>query len=343
MATSFRVAEPKDWIRSGSFVLALLAACGVAAATADDFALFQLSRVAVIATVLLGLNMLTGRAGLISVGHGALMGVGAYVTAVLVQHAGWSYLVAVPTATLTCALLGAVLGMPALRIRGLYLGLVTLSLAIALGPVLKRFKDLTGGPLGITPRLPDLIASGLTVSQSQFVVTVAFALLVAVASTWYVRSRFGRRLAAVKASDQMAATCGIPVAQTKVLAFSLSSMIAGLGGSLYLIVLGTVTPDTFTVLLSITLLAAAVVGGLYSSLGALIGAAFFVYVPDLTAGMSGQAPQIAYASSLLLAIYFVPGGLASLAGGAPCRRWLQRLGPLKLPFLNNTSHQGDSV
>ncbi|MFE9328614.1 branched-chain amino acid ABC transporter permease [Nocardia sp. NPDC052278] len=261
---------------------------------------------------MIGLNLLTGKAGLISVGHGALMGIGAYVTAILVQHAGWSYLIAVPIAVASCAVIGAVLGFPALRIRGLYLGLVTLSVAIALSPVLKRWADLTGGPLGISPRPPDLLSDTLTPAQSVFLTVTAVAVGVAVLMRWAMSTGWGRRLAAVKVSDKMSAANGIPVASTKIGAFVAGSAIAGLGGALYVIVLGTITPDTFTVMLSITLLAAAVFGGLYTPIGAVIGAVFFVYVPDLTAGFGGQASQILYAAALLLAIYFAPAGMGGL-------------------------------
>ncbi|MDT0307331.1 branched-chain amino acid ABC transporter permease [Streptomyces sp. DSM 44917] len=281
---------------------------------AGDYRLFQFGRVAAVAVVLVGLHLLTGRAGLISVGHGALMGIGAYLTAILVHHQSWSYLAAVPAAALACAVLGALLGVPALRIRGLYLALVTLSLAIALPPVLKRFKDLTGGPLGITPRPPDLLLGGLTAAQSTYLVAALGLTAVMAGAVALGRSAPGRRFAAVKASDAMAAACGIPVAQTKIVAFAISSFLAGAGGALYLTVVGTVTPDTFTVTLSITLLTGAVVGGLHSGAGAVVGALFFVFVPDVTAGLGGQAPQITYALALLAAVYFLPSGLAGLPG-----------------------------
>jgi branched-chain amino acid transport system permease protein len=307
-------------VRTVRLLVVLAAVCAVVLGfTGDAYLVFQLSQVAVIFIVLLGLNLLTADTGLISVGHGALMGIGAYVTGILVVHANASYLWAVPVAVLTCGLLGGLLGVPALRIRGLYLALVTLSVAIALGPVLIRFTDLTGGPLGISPRPPNLVVNGLTGDQSRYLVAVACALASAIATAWFRRSPWGRRCHAVKASGQMAAACGIDVATTKVLSFVLSSALAGLAGGLYLTVLGAVAPSTFTVLLSITLLAAAVVGGLHSQSGALLGALFFVFLPDATAGMSGQAPQIVYALALLIAVYFAPRGVAGLVTAAAAR------------------------
>lgn len=280
----------------------------------SDFQSFEFGRVACIAIVLLALNVLTGHAGQISVGHGALMGVGAYSTAILVQRAGLPYWVAIPASALICAILGAAAGLPALRIRGMYLGLVTLSLAIGLTPLLKRFSGLTGGPLGITPRPPDLLVPGLTPSRSTYLVSALVLVALLMAYGWIRRSFLGRRFAAVRANEAMAATCGIGIASTKTLAFAASSALAGVGGGLYLTVVGTITPDTFTVTLSVTLLVAAVVGGLRSGAGPIAGALFFVFVPHLTAGMGGQAPQITYALVLLAAIYFFRDGLAALPG-----------------------------
>jgi branched-chain amino acid transport system permease protein len=280
---------------------------------ADDFTLFQLGRVASIAIVLLALNLLTGAAGLISVGHGALMGIGAYVTAICVARLELSYTVAIPMAVIVCTAVGAALGLPALRIRGLYLGLVTLALAIALPPVLKRFRDITGGPLGLSPRLPATVL-GLGPDQSRYLVAITVAVATFAFVVWLRHSRWGRQFAAVKSSDAMAAATGVPVARTKVTAFAISSGLAGLGGGVFVTVIGTITPDTFTVTLSISLLAAAIVGGINLPAGAFIGALFFVYVPDLTADLGGQIPQIAYAVALLAAIYFLPGGIVTLPG-----------------------------
>ncbi|GAB3976772.1 branched-chain amino acid ABC transporter permease [Actinoallomurus acanthiterrae] len=280
----------------------------------SDFETFEFGRVACVAIVLLALNVLTGHAGQISVGHGALMGVGAYSTAILVQRAGLPYWAAIPAAALLCAMLGVAVGLPALRIRGMYLGLVTLSLAIGLTPLLKRFSGLTGGPLGITPRPPVLLAPGLTPSQSTYLVSALVLVALLVVYGWVRRSFLGRRFAAVRASEAMAATCGIGIASAKTLAFAASSAMAGVAGGLYLTVVGTITPDSFTVTLSVTLLVAAVVGGLRSGAGPIAGALFFVFVPHVTAGMGGQAPQITYALVLLAAIYFFRDGLAALPG-----------------------------
>lgn len=278
----------------------------------SDFHSFQFGRVACVAILLVSLNLLTGDAGQISVGHGALMGVGAYTTALLVKHIGLPYVIAIAAAAVACAVLGAAIGLPALRIRGLYLALVTLSLAIGLPPLLKRFGDVTGGPLGVTPPPPDLLVPGLTPSQSTYLISALTLVAVLLIYTWLRRSALGRRFAAVKASEAMAVTCGIRVAATKTLAFTISSAMAGLAGGLYLTIVGTITPDTFTVMLSVTLLVSAVVGGLRSAIGPIVGALFFVFVPAFTSSLGGQAPQIVYALVVLAAVYFFRDGLATI-------------------------------
>lgn len=290
-------------------VLLLLAATPL---LVEDFALFQLSRVMCIAIAVIGLDLLTGHAGQISAGHGALFGLGAYTTVILVHHAATPYPLAVAAGTALCFCAGLLLGMPALRIRGLNLGLVTLAAAILFPPLVKKFEGLTGGAfgLGITP--PGAPGLPFTTAQWLFWLDLAaLGLILAVVGN-LVRSRFGRGLDAIRSSEDLAYAVGVDVRRSKVLVFALSSAIAGFGGGLYQLVIGTATPDTFTFTLSLTMLFAAVVGGLRSRLGSLLGAAFVVYVPDYTAALGERGPQLVYAVALLLTVYLLPGGLAQL-------------------------------
>ncbi|SFK73520.1 branched-chain amino acid ABC transporter permease [Geodermatophilus ruber] len=292
-----------------------------------DYELFRLSRMACIGIAVLSLDLLTGRAGLISAGQGALFGLGAYTTVLLVYHEIAPYPVAIVLGSVLCFLVGLVLGLPALRLGGLNLGLVTLGAALVFPELLKKYSDLTGGVFGIgisPPQAPLDLA--LTSAQWLYLVSVAGLLIAMAFYTRLVNSRFGRGLEALRTNENMAASVGVDLARSKLLAFGISSAMAGFGGGLYLLLIGHVTPDTFLLTLSLSMLFAAVVGGLRSRLGVLLGAAFVVFVPDFSAAFGERGPQLIYAIALLLTVYLLPRGIVpSLA--ALGRRLLGRRAP----------------
>jgi branched-chain amino acid transport system permease protein len=200
-----------------------------------------------------------------------------------------------------------------LRIKGLSLGLVTLALAMLFPAVLKSLPGLTGGVFGLGIQPPQApVGLPLTSGQWLYLLDLAALAVVLLLMSNLVQSRFGFGLAAIRTNEDMAASVGINVARSKVLAFALSSALAGFAGGLYQLSIGTATPDTFTFTLSLSLLFAAVVGGLRSRLGSLIGAAFVIYVPDYTATLGDRGPQLVYALALLLVVYLMPGGIASM-------------------------------
>ncbi|HEU0102471.1 MAG TPA: branched-chain amino acid ABC transporter permease [Mycobacteriales bacterium] len=302
---------------------AVLAVVLLVAATApvsliSDYQFFQLNRVLTIAIAIGGLNLLLGWAGSISAGHGALFGLGAYATAILVGDHGVPWPLAVLGSLAVGLAVGAVLGLPALRLGGLNLGLVTLAIALVLPPVLNRLVPLTGGAFGKTT--PEVVPpAGLPFSSPQWLFLVDLTILALV--FWLLsnmlRGRMGRALDAAASSRAMAAAHAVPTNRLTVAVFAVSAGVAALAGGLAHLGARTSTPDSYTFLFSIALITGAVVGGTRSFVGALLGAAFVVLVPELVAGRvdpakAGQWQQVAYAAALLLVIYFFPTGLAGL-------------------------------
>jgi branched-chain amino acid transport system permease protein len=303
---------------AGALAVVLLLAALAPASVVSDFQFFQLNRVVTFAIAIGGLNLLLGWAGTISAGHGALFGIGAYTTAILVADHGVPWPVAVLLSAVVGLLVGALLGLPALRLGGMNLGLITLAIALLLPPLLTRLDWLTGGPFGkTTPRVE--APPGLPFSSPQWLFLVNLTVLAVV--FWLLsnmlRGRMGRALDAAAASRVMAAAHAVPTNRITVAVFAVSAAVAALAGALFHLTTRTSTPESFTFLLSISLIAGAVVGGSRSFVGAIIGAAFVVLVPESLGGFvepaaAGQWQQVVYAAALLLVIYFFPRGLAGL-------------------------------
>lgn len=277
------------------------------------FRVFQLTRVLIFAIAVMGLGLLTGFNGQISLGHGAFFAIGAYTAAILMVQTGWAYpLVVVPAMLLTFAL-GWGVGIPALRLRGLYLALVTLALAVVTPPILKRFSGLTGGAMGLTVPQPEAPAwTGLADDQWLYLLALLATVVVLVLVRNLVHSRTGRAMIAIRESPLAAETMGVHLARVKTLTFAWSAMLAGLAGVLFTWTIGYVSPDSFTIVLSIELLAALVVGGLGSVWGPLLGAVFLVFIPNVSQDINQAAPGIAFGALLILAMYVFPGGVAGV-------------------------------
>ena len=279
----------------------------------SDFRLFQLTQVMVYAIALLGLNILTGYSGQISLGHGAFYALGAYTAAILMDRWDWPYYLTVPAAGLVSFGAGFLFGLPALRLQGLYLAVATLALALAV-PQLLRFDPLepwTGGVQGIVLFKPTT-PFDLPLSDDQWL--YLFTLAVMVVLFWAARNmlggRVGRALAAIRDHHIAAQSMGINTALFKTLAFGVSALYTGVAGALGAIVVQFVSPDSFHLFLSITFLVGSVVGGLASISGALYGGLFILFIPNLAQEISNAAPWAIYGGLLLLFIYLMPRGMA---------------------------------
>ena len=281
----------------------------------SDYRLLQLSLVVTYAIALLGLVLLTGFNGQISLGHGAIFALGAYTTAILVNTYKLPYWIAPLASAAVCFCFGALFGRPALRLPGHLLALATFGLAMA-APQLLRYKGLerwTGGVQGIMLDKPDA-PFGMPISADQWVYgfVLVLLLLAFVSMANLLDGRMGRAIVAVRDNPIAASAMGIDLAFVKTVTFGWSSLYTGVAGSASAIVVSYVAPDSFNVFLSITLLVGAVVGGLNLPSGALIGAFVIQFLPNITEQISKSAPTAIYGVVLIVAVYLVPGGLASL-------------------------------
>ncbi|MFI9247518.1 branched-chain amino acid ABC transporter permease [Streptomyces sp. NPDC053086] len=288
------------------------------------FQVFQLTMVLLYAVALAGLNLLVGFGGQISLGHGAFFAAGAYTAAVMLDRYDTGHLATLPAAAAGCFLLGLGFGVPALRLRGLYLALVTLSSAVFLPPLLKRLEPVTGGSMGLTVDKPQPPAwSGLAEDQWMYFVVLTIAAVALLLARNLLRSRVGRALLAVRDNESAAEVMGVRLSLHKTLAFAWSATFAGVAGCLYTWVIGFVSPDSFSFVLSITLLAGLVVGGLGSLYGPLLGGAFMMYVPSVSQDVSEAAPGVVFGLLIIAVMFVAPTGLAGLPGrvlGAVARR-----------------------
>ncbi|MDX6596193.1 MAG: branched-chain amino acid transport system permease protein [Gaiellales bacterium] len=252
-----------------------------------DFRTVQLATVGAYFIAILGLDVLTGHSGQISLGHGAFMAVGAYTTAILMANHGVRDLWTIPIAAGVAGGIGLLAGVPALRLSGLYLALATFGIAVVLPTILKKFDHFTGGSTGIALfGKPSQTGHGggiwgLTNNQWLYALTWTVGGLVFLIAWWLLDSRFGRSLRAIRDSELAAAASGVNRAKYKVLAFGVSAAFAGIAGALFAINVAYVAPDTFPIQLSLYLLVGAVVGFFGSIWGAALGALLIQFLPDV--------------------------------------------------------------
>ncbi len=275
-----------------------------------SFAVFDLIFVAAYAIAILGLIVLTGMNGQISLGHGAFMALGGYVVAVLAQSAGWPYWAGVPIAALACGAFGLVFGLIALRLAGVYLALATFALAVATPSFLKHFKSVTGGFNGLSLK-PVSAPAGIPLDGQRWLYYVAWAVagLAFLASALLVRGKFGRALRALRDNPVAAVSFGVNPYVYKTLAFGWSAVLAGVAGAFYAIPTAYVSPDTFSFALSITLLIGAVLGGIWTFWGALAGGVVVEFLPLVAQQLNAAAPSVVYGVALILVMLFVPNGI----------------------------------
>lgn len=227
----------------------------------------------------LGLNILTGFTGQISIGHGAFMGVGAYTVGILTAKLGLSYWAALPLAGLTAAVIGAFFGIPSLRLKGLYLAIATLAAQVIIEYTIIHWSGLTGGSAGIVLQTPKVGSVSLASDTTFYYFALIIVIVAVVCTVNLFRSRVGRAFMAVRDRDIAAAVMGISLLKYKVMAFGLSAFYAGIAGALLVTYNRVITPEAFTVEVSIQYLAMIIIGGLGSVMGSIYGAAFMTLLP----------------------------------------------------------------
>jgi branched-chain amino acid transport system permease protein len=288
----------------------------------SNYHLFQLTMVIVYAIAILGLAILTGFNGQISLGHGAFYAIGAYVTAVLMYKYDVPYWATLPASAIVCAAVGFLIGLPALRLGGLYLALTTFALAVAVPQLLKHdaLERWTGGVQGLVIDKPDP-PFGLDLSPDQWLYLFSLfvgALLFLLA--WnIVRGRIGRAMMAIRDHALAAEAMGIDIALLKTRTFALSAMFTGIAGSLGAIVVQFVAPDSFGIFVSIYFFVGLVIGGVSSIGGAIFGGLFIEFVPNLAEKVSKAAPGAVYGVILIAMMFVMPGGAAGFVGSVFAR------------------------
>jgi branched-chain amino acid transport system permease protein len=277
----------------------------------SNFRVFQFTQVAIYAIALLGLNMLTGYNGQISLGHGAFYALGAYTTAIMIDRWNVPYPLTIAAAGVLCLVVGFLFGIPALRLEGLYLALATFALALAVPQILKYFEHWTGGSQGIVLSKPSP-PWGLKVSPDVWLYffTLAVLLVLFLVARNLLAGRTGRAIVAIRDNPIAAQAMGVNTALYKSLTFGVSAAYTGVAGALSALVIAFVAPDAFNVFLSITLLVGIVIGGLASISGAVWGALFVQFVPNWAQDISKAAPWAIYGLFLILFMYVMPRGIA---------------------------------
>jgi branched-chain amino acid transport system permease protein len=296
----------------------------------SKYHVFELTMVMIYAIAVLGLNILTGYNGQISLGHGGFFAAGAYTAAILMHRYGVPYWATLPPAALICFVLGVLFGLPALRFEGPYLALVTLAMALATPQLLKYFDTWTGGQQGINLAKP-MPPLGLGIDRDRWlylVVLVVLLIAMRVAAN-ILHGRTGRAFVAIRDHPIAAAAMGIHTARYKTLAFGTSTLFTGVAGALSAIVIGYVSPEGYSLFLSISFLVGSAVGGIATIGGAIVGGFFIQFVPNLANDISDAAPWAIYGLAMLLFMYLMPRGVVGSLGPL-INRAAQKIAPYRV-------------
>lgn len=311
MTTTAIGARPHSAIRTRLVIAAITLLVGATAAFGGGYYVYVLNLTGIFALVAIGLSLLTGFSGQISLGHAGFFAIGAYASALIAQRLGLPFWIAIPAAGLLATAIGALVALPALRLKNLYLAIATLGFGIVTQKMIFEWRTLTGGGGGM--QVPPPMLFGVSLAEgARMTGVIALALA---AGTWaayqLARGRTGRALTMLRESETAAACTGIQVARYKVVAFAVSAFYTAIAGGLYANLVRYINPESFNVNMSIMFLAMIVIGGMGSVGGALLGAAFYVIVPEALRGFK-DAPGLIFGLSLMLVVILLPGGLASL-------------------------------
>ena len=284
----------------------------------EEYWLAQLTYVLIYGVVGLGLMLLAGYTGLFSLGHAAFLGVGAYTQAVLTNH-GVPFPLALAVSAALSALAGVVVGLPALRVKGIYLGMATLAFGFILEEVFARWESVTGGNSGLNVKSPDLFGWVVGSGNEFYYLCLVITVVATLGVLNLLRSPTGRAFVAIRDSEISAQSMGIHLAYYKTLSFAISAALAGIGGALYAHNLRFLSPDQFNIIQSIDLLLMVVIGGLGSIHGVFFGAVFLITMPQLISASKGLLPTLVaeapglksavYGAVLVLFVLFEPMGM----------------------------------
>jgi len=311
-----------------SMLIGLILLFAVVPFISNAYILYVVNIIGIYAIAAIGLNLLIGYTGQISLGHGAFFGVGAYSAAILATKVGVPFVITVPAAGVITAIIGIFFGLPTARLKHLYLCIATIASQFILEYVFVQWEGLTGGAEGIS--IPSVSLFGIDLGADRnffYVIFICFAVM-----TWMavnlIRTRYGRAFIAIRDNDQAAEGMGIPVFPYKLLSFAISSFYAGFAGALFAYYMISITPEPFNLWLSIEYIAMIIIGGLGSIPGSVFGTIFIVglneILSNLTEFLMNISPSISgaitlaplrefiYGLAIILFIIFEPKGLAEV-------------------------------
>ena len=297
----------------GVLVVALLAAPW----WAGDYVMTQLHFICIYSIVGFGLMMLVGFTGQISLGHAAFLAVGAYTEA-LMQAAGVPFVLSISCAALFSAAAGLIVGLPALRLKGIYLAIATLAFNVIVEEILARWHSLTGGNEGMTVKPARVLGYELTNDWQFYYLCLALTVLCGLACVNLLRSPTGRAFVAIRDSEISASCMGVNLAKYKTMSFAISAALTGIAGALYAHKIAFISPEQFTLFQSIELITIVILGGIGFLHGAVLGAAFVIVLPQLISIAKGWLPEgvvptglqaVVFGVILILFIIFEPLGL----------------------------------
>jgi branched-chain amino acid transport system permease protein len=276
---------------------------------ADPYIVYMTNIAGIAAIAAIGLNILTGFTGQISLGHAAFVAIGAYTTAVLAATYGVPFWAAIPAGGFMASLFGVLLGFPCLRLKGLYLAMATMSFGVVAQYVVTHWEGLTMGVRGLSVPAPDLFGFSLFGESRFYYVMLFFVAFTAISAKNIMRTRVGRAFVAIRDRDIAASVIGVNLTKYKVMAFAISSFFGGLAGGLYSYSTGYLHPENFTLLLSVEYIGMIIIGGLGSILGSIMGAVFLTVMQDI---IKGTVETIALFIPALKGVYDDEWSIAAL-------------------------------
>jgi branched-chain amino acid transport system permease protein len=311
-----------------SLLAGIIILFGIVPFVSSAYVLYIINTIGIWAIAAVGLNLLIGYTGQISLGHGAFFGVGAYSAAILATKAGAPFLIAVPVAGVITSLVGMIFGMPSVRLKHLYLCIATLAGQFILEYVFVQWESLTGGAAGITIFSASIFGIDLGTDRGFYLVIFGCFTVMTWMAVNLTRTRYGRAFIAIRDNDRAAEGMGIPIFTYKLLSFAISSFYAGLAGALYAYYTMSITPEPFNLWLSVEFIAIIIIGGLGSIPGSIFGSIFIIalneilsHATDFLMNMGAStgiaitmAPlrEFVYGLIIILFIIFEPKGLAEV-------------------------------
>jgi ABC-type branched-subunit amino acid transport system permease subunit len=291
----------------------LLAVTGVALLVlpnvVDNYIIYIGARLFVYILVALGLNLLTGYAGQVSLGHAAFFAIGAYSAAVLAESLQWPFVICVTVSAFFTAIVGYLLGLPCLRLSGLYLAMATLGFTLIVQEMLLQLAVITHGSEGMSVPAASILGFTFDSDYRKYYLLFGVTIVMLILTRNLIRGRTGRAFLAIRENERAAEAMGVNLAQYKTIAFAISALYTGLAGALSAFLVGFLDPQEFSFFLSIQFITIIILGGLASLLGSVLGAGFLIILPELLAGLDVWQALV-YGVIMVLTILFMPFGLS---------------------------------